>query len=229
MIKAMRAFGCAPDIEHEEFLRRWEEHAALVLAIPGVRGYVRSVKVGRPEQSTAPFDGYSAIWFDDEEALARADATPEGRAATVHEEAFVDPSSLRTITAFELVQRELPVAPEAVKLVFFFRRRVGLAPEVFREHWTHVHAPLVLEYILDLRRFVQNYAADSCYVDGREPDIDGIAECYMDGLSALDETEQSPEHDLVRSDEPNFVDVNTVTYMVAAEHVHLAPAPRLAP
>jgi uncharacterized protein (TIGR02118 family) len=111
--------------------------------------------------------------------------------------------------------------------VFFFRRRVGLAPDVFRPHWTQVHAPLVLEYIGGMRRFVQNYAADSCYQDGAEPDIDGIAECYWDDLHALEDTEESPEHDLVRSDEPNFVDVNTSVFMVATERVHLAP--RLAP
>jgi uncharacterized protein (TIGR02118 family) len=227
VIKALRAFERAPGTDHDEFLRRWDEHAALVLAVPGVRGYVQSPRAGRPEQSSAPFDGFSALWFDDEEAFARASASVEGQAAQADSETFIDPASLRTMTAVELVQRDLPVAPEAVKLVFFFRRRVGLAPEVFRPHWTQVHAPLVMEYITGLRRFVQNYAADSCYAGGAEPDLDGLAECYMDDLDALDETEETPEHDLVRSDEPNFVDVNTVMYMVATERVHLAP--KLAP
>jgi uncharacterized protein (TIGR02118 family) len=227
VIKVLRAFERAPGMEHEEFLRRWEQHAALVLAVPGVRGYVQSPRAGRPDQSSAPFDGFSAIWFDDEDAFARANASREGQAAQADSEAIIDPASLRTMTAVELVQRDLPVPPEAIKLVFFFRRRVGLAPEVFRRHWTEVHAPLVMEYIGSLRRFAQNYAADSCYEGDGEPDLDGVAECYMDGLDALEEMEQSPEHDLVRSDEPNFVDVNTVTYMVATERVHLAP--RLAP
>jgi uncharacterized protein (TIGR02118 family) len=227
VIKALRAFERAPGMEWEEFLRRWDEHAALVLAIPGVRGYVQSPRAGLPELSTAPFDGYSAIWFDDDEAFARARASIEGQAAQADSETFIDPASLRTMTAVELVQRDLPISPEAVKLVFFFRRRVGLAPEVFRPHWTEVHAPLVMEYIGGLRRFVQNYAADSCYAGGAEPDLDGVAECYMDSLSALEETEETPEHDLVRSDEPNFVDVNTVMHMVASERVQLEP--RLAP
>jgi uncharacterized protein (TIGR02118 family) len=223
VIKLLRAFERAPDMEREEFLRRWEQHAALVLDVPGVRGYVRSPKAGRPEQSTAPFDGYSAIWFDDEESAIRAFASPEGRAASADSDSIIDPATLRTVMTVEVVQREVPVTPETIKLVFFFRRRVGLAPDVFRVHWTEVHAPLVLEYIGGLRRFVQNYASDVAYMDGAAPDFDGIAECYMDNLAALDETEQSPEHDLVRSDEPNFTDVNTEIHMVATERVHLAP------
>jgi uncharacterized protein (TIGR02118 family) len=223
VIKALRAFGRAPGMDREEFLRRWEQHAGLVLEVPGVRGYVQSPRAGRPEQSTAPFDGYSATWFDDQESAFRAFESPEGRAAMADSESIIDLASLRTVMTVEVVQRELPVRPEAVKLVFFFRRRVGLAPDVFRRHWTEVHAPLVLEYIGGMRRFVQNYAADAAYADGAAPDFDGIAECYMDHLRALDETERSPEHDLVRSDEPNFTDVNTEIHMVATERVHLAP------
>jgi uncharacterized protein (TIGR02118 family) len=223
VIKVLRIFRRAPDMDSEEFQRRWEDHAALVLQVPGVRGYVRSPKVGRPEQSTAPFDGYSSIWFDDEAAALRATSSPEGIAARADSDAIIDPASLHTVTVTEFVQRDVPIGPDAVKLVFFFRRRVGLAPEVFRRHWLEVHGPLALQYIGSLRRFVQNHAVDSSYENGRNPDFDGLAECWMDNLAALDETEESPEHDLVRSDEPNFIDVNKVMHMVATDRVHLAP------
>ena len=93
MIKALRAFRRAPGMDRDEFLRRWEEHAALVLAVPGLRGYVQSPKVGRDEQSSAPFDGFSAMWFDDEDAAARAAASPEGQAARAP---TPPPSSRRT-------------------------------------------------------------------------------------------------------------------------------------
>jgi hypothetical protein len=32
--------------------------------------------------------------------------------------------------------------------------------------------------------------------------------------------EESPEHDIVRSDEPNFIDVNRVTHLIAAERTY---------
>ena len=84
VIKALRAFRRAPRMDRDEFQRRWEEHAALVLAVPGLRGYVQSPKVGRDEQSSAPFDGFSAMWFDDEDGrgarrrIARGSGRPHG-------------------------------------------------------------------------------------------------------------------------------------------------------
>jgi uncharacterized protein (TIGR02118 family) len=222
VIKALRAFRRAPGMEREEFLHRWERHADLVLAVPGVRGYVQSPRTGREDQSTAPFDGFSAVYFDDEEALARSRVTPEAAAVRSDQAAFIDPEGVRNAVTLEVIQRDVPVPPEAVKLVFFFHRRVGLSREVFRQHWLETHAPLVMEYIESLRRFVQNYTVDTGYERG-DPDFDGLVEAYLDDLAALDDTEGSPEHDLVRSDEPNFIDVNKVMHMVCCERVHRAP------
>ena len=224
MIKALRAFRRAPGMDHDEFLRRWDEHAALVLAVPGVRGYVQSPKVGRDEQSTSPFDGFSAMWFDDEDAAARAAATPEGQAARADSAGFIAAEGVEAVTTVEHVLREVVMGPEAVKLIFFFHRRVGLSPEVFRRHWFEVHGPLVMEYIGSLRRYVQNHAVESAYADGADPHFDGLVEAYLDDLATLEETEESPEHDLVRSDEPNFIDVNRVSHMVTAERIYRTPS-----
>jgi uncharacterized protein (TIGR02118 family) len=223
VIKVLRAFDRAHGMDREEFLQRWERHAELVLAVPGVRGYVQSPRAGRDEQSSATFDGISALWFDDEAAAARAAESPQALAARADCSAFIDRESMRTATASEHVVQDVPVGPDAVKLVFFFRRRVGLSPEVFRTHWREVHGPLVVQFIGGLRRYVQNYTVESAYADGRDPDFDGLGEAYLDDLAALDETETSPEHDLVRSDEPNFIDVNRVRHLVASERVVLAP------
>jgi uncharacterized protein (TIGR02118 family) len=224
VIKALRAFRRAPGMDHDEFLRRWDEHAALVLAVPGVRGYVQSPKVGRDAQSTAPFDGFSSTWYDDEDAAARAAASPEGQAARADSAGFIAAEGVEAVITVEHVLREVVMGPEAVKLIFFFHRRVGLSPEVFRRHWFEVHGPLVMEYIGSLRRYVQNHAVESAYADGAEPHFDGLVEAYLDDLATLEETEESPEHDLVRSDEPNFIDVNRVSHMVTAERIYRTPS-----
>ena len=224
MIKALRAFRRAPGMDRDEFLRRWEEHAALVLAVPGLRGYVQSPKVGRDEQSTAPFDGFSSMWFDDEDAAARAAASPEGQAARADSATFVAADGVEAVNTVEHILRDVVMGPEAVKLIFFFHRRVGLSPEVFRRHWFEVHGPLVMEYIGTLRRYVQNHAVESAYADGAAPHFDGLVEAYLDDLATLEETEESPEHDLVRSDEPNFIDVNRVSHMVTSERVYRTPS-----
>jgi uncharacterized protein (TIGR02118 family) len=221
VIKALRAFRRVPGLDDREFQRRWDEHAERVLAVPGVRGYVQSPRTGRPEQSTAPFDGYSSIWFTDEAAVRRAVRSPEWSAVLAQDVA--DPASICEALTEEIVQRDVPAGVGAVKLAFFFHRRVGLSHASFRSHWLDVHGPLVMEYIEELRRFVQNPVVDAAYVDGAAPDFDGIAEAYLDDLSTLERTEVSPEHDLVRSDEPNFIDVNRVMHLVATERVVLEP------
>jgi uncharacterized protein (TIGR02118 family) len=224
VIKALRAFRRAPGMDHDEFLRRWEEHAELVLAVPGLRGYVQSPRVGRAEQSTAPFDGYSAMWFDDANAAARGATSPEARTAREDSAQFLDAEGVQATTTIEYIERDIVMGPDAVKLAFFFYRRVGLSPEVFRTHWRQVHGPLAMQYIDSLRRYIQNHAVESAYAEGAEPDFDGLAEAYLDNLAALDETEVSPEHDIVRSDEPNFIDVNRVCHLVAADRVYRTPS-----
>ena len=224
MIKALRAFSRAPGMDRDEFLRRWDEHAALVLAVPGVRGYVQSPKTGRDEQSSAPFDGYSAMWFDDEDAAARAAASPEGQAARADSATFIAADGVQAANTFEHVARDVAMGPEAVKMTFFFYRRVGLSPEVFSTHWREVHGALAMQYIENLRRYIQNHTLASAYLGGAEPDFDGIAEAYLDDLAAAEDTEASPEHDLVRSDEPNFIDVNRVSHLLAAERIYRTPS-----
>ena len=224
MIKALRAFRRAPGLTQEEFLGRWSAHAELVLAVPGLRGYVQSPRVGPDEMSTAPFDGFSSMWFDDVDAAHRALATPEAQAARADSAGFLAEDGVQAVFTVEHVLREVEMGPEAVKLIFFFHRRVGLSPEVFRRHWFEVHGPLVMEYIDDLRRYVQNHAVDAAYAGGAEPDFDGLVEAYLDDLATMEQTERSPEHDLVRSDEPNFIDVNKVSHMVTAERVYRTPS-----
>lgn len=224
MIKALRAFRRAPGMSREEFLRRWEAHAELVLAVPGVRGYMQSPRVGRDEQSTAPFDGFSSMWFDDVDAAVRAAETPEGQAARADSSEFIAEDGVQAVLTVEHVLRDVPMGPEAVKFIFFFHRRVGLSPEVFRRHWFEVHGLLVMQYIDSLRRYVQNHAVDSAYDGGAEPDFDGLVEAYLDDLDTLEDTEESPEHDLVRSDEPNFIDVNRVSHMITSERAYRTPS-----
>ena len=64
---------------------------------------------------------------------------------------------------------------------------------------------------------------ESAYANGGDPDFDGLVEAYLDDLPTFEETEESPEHDLVRSDEPNFIDVNRVMHMVTSDRVYRMP------
>ena len=76
----------------------------------------------------------------------------------------------------ERVLRDVVMGPEAVKLVFFFHRRVGLSPEVFRRHWYEVHGPLVMEYIGDPASLHPEPRRGVRVRERRPPDFDGLVE-----------------------------------------------------
>ncbi len=66
-------------ISHEAFVEHWlKKHAALCVKLPGLRRYsVNLVERGRFPKFD--YDGFSELWFDSEEALAAAFASPEGQ------------------------------------------------------------------------------------------------------------------------------------------------------
>ena len=64
---------------YDAFKKHWlEVHAALCVKLPGMRRYsVNFVDRGRFPHF--PYDGFSELWFDDEEALIAALNSPEGK------------------------------------------------------------------------------------------------------------------------------------------------------
>jgi uncharacterized protein (TIGR02118 family) len=67
------------DMTHEPFVAHWMvTHAELCKTLPGLRRY--SVKlVDRERFARFGYDGFSELWFDAEEALHAAFASPEGK------------------------------------------------------------------------------------------------------------------------------------------------------
>ena len=85
MIKSISMLTRKGELSHEAFVRRWVEiHAPLAHAVPGLRRYVQSHIVAEPTRPDIPttdvaVDGIAELWFDDREAMARANASPEAR------------------------------------------------------------------------------------------------------------------------------------------------------
>ncbi len=88
MIKVIGLLTRRPEITHEEFVRHWFDiHGPLAHAVPGVRRYVQSHIIGtrtRPDipETDVEVDGIAELWYDDQEAMARASATPEMKRLT---------------------------------------------------------------------------------------------------------------------------------------------------
>ena len=88
MIKVVGLLTRRPELTHEQFVRHWFEiHGPLARAVPGVRRYVQSHIIGTRTRADIPetdvaVDGIAELWYDDQEALARATATPEMKRLT---------------------------------------------------------------------------------------------------------------------------------------------------
>ncbi len=85
MIKSISLLTRRAELTHEQFVRHWIEiHAPLAHAVPGMRRYVQNhiqETRTRPDIPETPVDvdGIAETWFDDREAMTRANASPEAK------------------------------------------------------------------------------------------------------------------------------------------------------
>ena len=109
MIKSVSLLVRKAGMTHEQFMKHWVEiHAPLALAVPGLRRYVQShIREDRKRPDVPPLDveidGIAELWYDDRESLARALASPEGKALYADGALFI--GRIRTYTVEEKVIR----------------------------------------------------------------------------------------------------------------------------
>jgi uncharacterized protein (TIGR02118 family) len=102
-----------------------------------------------------------------------------------------------------------------VKLVAFFKRKVGISVDAFQQHWRTRHAELVVRQP-GLRRYVQNHTLASAY-QSSEPVYDGVAEAWFDNTQSMRELDEAAEHRAVREDEANFIDPDQIGMVITDE------------
>ena len=66
-------------MSHDAFVDHWlNKHAVLCAKLPGLRRYSVNL-VDRERFPKFGYDGFSELWFDSEDALVAAFASPEGK------------------------------------------------------------------------------------------------------------------------------------------------------
>ncbi|HEX3883660.1 MAG TPA: EthD family reductase [Stellaceae bacterium] len=86
MIKSLSLLTRRPELTHEQFVKHWLDiHGPLALKVPELRRYVQSHIIderSRPDIPTTnvAVDGIAETWFDDRDAMARSNASPEAKA-----------------------------------------------------------------------------------------------------------------------------------------------------
>ena len=88
MIKSIGLLTRKAGLTHEDFVKHWlEVHAPLAHAVPGVRRYVQSHIVAERTRADIPtndveIDGIAELWYDDRDAMERANASLEASGCT---------------------------------------------------------------------------------------------------------------------------------------------------
>jgi len=97
VIKRLTMWHAKEGVSREESLRHWRnEHADLVRAVPGLRGYVQDHCTDSPEGGDIPYTGLGEVWFDSFEAASTATRTPEWSAVISDAATFMN---LNTVVA----------------------------------------------------------------------------------------------------------------------------------
>jgi uncharacterized protein (TIGR02118 family) len=104
-----------------------------------------------------------------------------------------------------------------VKTITFIKRKSGMNLDEFGQYWRTRHAPIVLR-LPGLRHYVQCHTIPSGYRNG-EPAYDGVAEVWFDSTEAMRETAKTAEYRAVRADEPNFLDLAKIDFVITDERV----------
>lgn len=106
-----------------------------------------------------------------------------------------------------------------IKVYALLPRRADLTAEQFREHWSTVHREHALK-IERLRRYVQSHRA--------EPDLDGLPAAPYQGLpevwydsleSAVGQDDDPAYLEGAKRDEPNFVDMDGIAWVMTADRL----------
>ena len=99
-----------------------------------------------------------------------------------------------------------------IKQVSFFKRREDRSPEEFRDYWLNAHADVVRR-LNGIVRYVQNHALEP------RSGFDGIAEVWFEDIESMRNVVDTPELAAIRSDEENFIDLNTMGTVLTTEYL----------
>ena len=101
-------------------------------------------------------------------------------------------------------------------LLYFITRKPFLSDEEFHRYWKDTHGPIAAR-IAQTWRYEQSHRIP---VEGTNSPYDGAAEAWIEDQAAMDALRTSAEYvNGALVDEPNFIDMNRVEWLVTQDHV----------
>ena len=101
-------------------------------------------------------------------------------------------------------------------ILYFITRKPSLGDEEFHRYWKDTHGPIAAR-IAQTWRYEQSHRIP---LEGTNSPYDGAAEAWIEDQAALDALRTSAEYvNGALADEPNFIDMNRVEWLVTHDHV----------
>jgi uncharacterized protein (TIGR02118 family) len=105
-----------------------------------------------------------------------------------------------------------------IHTLYFITRKPTISDAEFHRYWREVHGPIA-ERISQLKRYEQSHRIPFA---GSNSSYDGAAEVWLENEAALAALRKSPEYlNGALADEPHFIDMNRVEWLVTKDHVIL--------
>ena len=220
MVKAVSFFKRKPGMSVEDFQKYWRtRHPEVVTRLPGLVRYVQSHTLLSGYRKGEPVsDGIAEVWFPDTAAMRALAGSPAYAAVRADEAQFIDHDTMKLVITEEHVIKDGPMPAAGVKNVEFVHKKPGIDVAAFQTYWRQTHGPIAAR-IATIRRYVQSHARRSAYEGGRAPACDGFAITWWDDVDGMRASAASPEYARTRADEPNFLDVARLSFIITREHV----------
>ncbi len=222
------------DIDRTEAERHFaEEHAALVLKVPGVVRYVQNpvvttatlagVAEGRPA-----VDGFAALWFEDRDAFLAAMGSPEWQRVVEDANTIFDREWLAQGWAAEIEERVKrqglgasqdgistpPTGP--IKLIGILRYRSDKDRDDCNAYWAGTHGEVALR-ISQIGHYTQNHAIRPAV--GDKLAFDGFSESWYADQATYERAMASPEWNALGEDGHNLFDMGAFKSVIVEERI----------
>jgi uncharacterized protein (TIGR02118 family) len=196
------------DGDRAEQERRWaNEHAALVVKVPGVERYVQNETVtGTTREGSPvdpPFDGFAAFWFADRDAYLAAVDSPEWQALLEDSRELFDVEWTIDGMGAEIEERVVREGlgakgdgvstppPGPVKLIGLLTYRKDMSREDCNAYWTTTHREFAVK-IAQIGHYTQNHAIQPA-AGSDHLDFDGFSESWFESPDVHREAMASKE------------------------------------
>ena len=217
-----------PDWTREAFLQYWRgTHGPLAARMPNLREYWQNTVTERMQRvlSVPPgpwdFDGFSQLWFEDQDAMRLSVSSPAFPATVTDIPNFVD--SIKIAVCQPNVV--LPVSQDAgplIKRMSILRRRPDIDAERFRKEWFGFHAEAVSRFP-NLMGYTQNLVVgrsvnleDSASYE--QVPIDGIVEMWFRNTDDLQAAFRSPAATVSQTHALDFL-AEITTFLVETHRI----------